>query len=161
MRILEWVAISLLRGIFPIYRSNLSLPHCRQILYCLSYQRSPVNRHNNNTYWRVAEIQQSTPIVNGAQLRLILIFQLSLWLCSDKHSICHVIWCSCTEKGSREKVRAPPLSCALCTKRKRSGWSLGVLRQRPSRRLRDSECQTPQGIFATGVAKAQLPNWLL
>ena len=29
---------ALLQGIFPIQRSNPGLPHCRQILYCLSHQ---------------------------------------------------------------------------------------------------------------------------
>ena len=38
-RILEWVAMPL--GIIPIQGSNLGLPHCRQILYYLSHQRSP------------------------------------------------------------------------------------------------------------------------
>ena len=33
---------SLLRGIFPTQGSNPGLPHCRQILYCLSHQGSPV-----------------------------------------------------------------------------------------------------------------------
>ena len=37
-RILEWVAISNLQGIFPTQGSNLGLLHCRQILYHLSYQ---------------------------------------------------------------------------------------------------------------------------
>ena len=32
---------SLLQGTFPTQGSNLSLPHCRQILYCLSHQGSP------------------------------------------------------------------------------------------------------------------------
>ena len=31
----------LLPGIFPIQGSNLGFPHCRQILYHLSHQRSP------------------------------------------------------------------------------------------------------------------------
>ena len=31
----------LLQGIFPAEGSNLSLPRCRQTLYCLSYQESP------------------------------------------------------------------------------------------------------------------------
>ena len=31
----------LLQGIFPTQGSNLGLLHCRQILYCLSYQGSP------------------------------------------------------------------------------------------------------------------------
>ena len=40
-RILEWEAIPFSRGIFPTQGSNLGLPHCRQILYHLSHQRSP------------------------------------------------------------------------------------------------------------------------
>ena len=37
-RILEWVAHSLLQGIFLTQGSNPGLPHCRQIPYQLSYQ---------------------------------------------------------------------------------------------------------------------------
>ena len=33
---------ALLQGIFPAQESNPALPHCRQILYCLSLQWSPV-----------------------------------------------------------------------------------------------------------------------
>ena len=40
-RILEWVACSLLQGIFPIQGQNLGLPHCRQILNQLSHRGSP------------------------------------------------------------------------------------------------------------------------
>ena len=53
-RILEWVAISSSRGIFPTKGLNLGLPHCRQTLYplpsksllCLNFgdfRRSPLN----------------------------------------------------------------------------------------------------------------------
>ena len=41
-RILEWVAISFSQGIFPTQGSNLHLLHCRQILYQLSHQGSPI-----------------------------------------------------------------------------------------------------------------------
>ena len=34
-------SLSLLQGIFPPQGSNPGLPHCRQILYCLSHQGSP------------------------------------------------------------------------------------------------------------------------
>jgi len=37
-RILEWVAMPSLQGIFPTQELNPGLPHCRQILYCLSHQ---------------------------------------------------------------------------------------------------------------------------
>ena len=33
-------------GIFPTQGSNLGLPHCRQMLYCLSHQGSPNNNNN-------------------------------------------------------------------------------------------------------------------
>ena len=36
-----WYSLSLLQGIFPTQGSNPSLPHCRWILYQLSYQGSP------------------------------------------------------------------------------------------------------------------------
>ena len=39
-RILEWVAIPFLQGIFPTQGLDLGLLHCRQILYCLSHQGS-------------------------------------------------------------------------------------------------------------------------
>ena len=38
-RILEWVALSLLQGIFPTQGSNPGLLHCRQILYQLSHKQ--------------------------------------------------------------------------------------------------------------------------
>ena len=41
--VLEWIAISFSRGIFPTQGSNWGLPHCRQILYLLSHQGSPIN----------------------------------------------------------------------------------------------------------------------
>ena len=34
---------ALLQGIFPIQGSNLGLPHCRRILYCLSHKGSIIN----------------------------------------------------------------------------------------------------------------------
>ena len=40
-RVLEWIAISFSRGIFPIQGSNPCLLHCRQMLYRLSHQGSP------------------------------------------------------------------------------------------------------------------------
>ena len=43
---LEWVAMpsssTLLQGIFPIQGLNPGFSHCRQILYCLSHQGSPM-----------------------------------------------------------------------------------------------------------------------
>ena len=42
-RILAWVAIFISRGIFPIQGLNPGLLHCRQILYRLSYEGSPLH----------------------------------------------------------------------------------------------------------------------
>ena len=41
-RTLEWVAFLLLQGIFPTQGSNRGVLHCRQILYQLIYQGSPL-----------------------------------------------------------------------------------------------------------------------
>ena len=41
-RILEWVAISFSRGIFPTQGSNSGVPHCKRILYQLSHKGSPI-----------------------------------------------------------------------------------------------------------------------
>ena len=43
-RILKWSAISFLQGIFLTQGLNLVLPHCKQTLYCLSYQGSPIGK---------------------------------------------------------------------------------------------------------------------
>ena len=56
-RILEWVAIhSLLQGVFPSQGSNLGLPYCKQILYCLSHQESPFVRGINPICWESSHI---------------------------------------------------------------------------------------------------------
>ena len=41
--------ILLLQEIFLIQGSNLGLPHCRQILYHLSHQESPITEYNWST----------------------------------------------------------------------------------------------------------------
>ena len=56
-RILEWVAISLFRRSHP-QGSNPHLLHCRQILYSLSHQRSPI------------------AVVNSAKINLLLMHGL-------------------------------------------------------------------------------------
>ena len=55
-RILEWVALSLLQGIFPTQRSNPGLPHCRRILYQLSHKES-------------GNMNQKSPVGWGRQFR--------------------------------------------------------------------------------------------
>ena len=48
---------ALLQGIFPTQGSNPGLPHCRQILYCLSHQGSPMS-------WKVFGDPIQSPDVN-------------------------------------------------------------------------------------------------
>ena len=57
-RILEWVAIFLLQGIFPTQESNPDLLHCRQILYHLSHQGSLEG---------LQEVSRVTPVESGTQ----------------------------------------------------------------------------------------------
>ena len=49
-RILEWIAILFLQGIFLSQESNPSFLHCRQILYHLSHQGSPTTRHSTSNH---------------------------------------------------------------------------------------------------------------
>ena len=43
-RVLQWVAIFFSRGVFLTQGSNPGLPHCRQTLYRLSHQGSPLTQ---------------------------------------------------------------------------------------------------------------------
>ena len=45
-------SLSLLQGIFPTQESNRGLLHCRQILYQLSYQGSPIQPLISLKIWR-------------------------------------------------------------------------------------------------------------
>ena len=56
-RILDW-SLSLLQGIFPTQGSNPGLPHCRRILYHLSYKAKP----NNTGVGSLFLLQQIFPI---------------------------------------------------------------------------------------------------
>ena len=47
-------SLSLLQGIFLTQRLNPGLPHCRQILYCLSHQGSPELVVMDREAWRAA-----------------------------------------------------------------------------------------------------------
>ena len=49
-------SLSLLQWIFPTQESNRGLLHCRQILYCLSHQRSPLSSSESES-----EVAQSCP----------------------------------------------------------------------------------------------------
>ena len=43
---------ALLQGIFPTQGSNLGLPHCRQIVYCLSHEGSPISEEINSSCFK-------------------------------------------------------------------------------------------------------------
>ena len=45
LELLEWVAFSLLQGIFSTQEVNQGLLYCWQMLYQLSYQGSPIHAY--------------------------------------------------------------------------------------------------------------------
>ena len=55
-RILEWVAISFSRGSSWL-RDRTQVLHCRQILYCLNYQGSPILMYTSANKW---DLEQAT-----------------------------------------------------------------------------------------------------
>ena len=48
--VLEWIAISFSRGSFQTQGWNPGLPHCRQTLYRLSHQGSPLEKGMANNF---------------------------------------------------------------------------------------------------------------
>ena len=68
-RILEWVAIFLLQGIFLTQELNQDLLKCRQILYHLSYQGSLEG---------LQEVSRVTPIESGFQPTWVTSFHPTL-----------------------------------------------------------------------------------
>ena len=52
---------SLLKGIFPTQGPNPGLPHCRQILYCLSHKGSPYSYilTHYNSAWHTVGLQEA------------------------------------------------------------------------------------------------------
>ena len=64
---------SLLQGIFPTQGSNPGLPHCRQILYQLSYQGSPWNK---SSVWLI-----SFSIMPSRSIHIVTNDRISSFLC--------------------------------------------------------------------------------
>ena len=63
-RILEWVAISYSRGIFPTQGSNPDLVHWRQILYQKSYEGNPVILIGSVIFWNeISFYKKKNPIM--------------------------------------------------------------------------------------------------
>ena len=63
-------SLSLLHGVFPTQESNQGLPHCRRILYCLSYQGSQEKKRKYSLATR------SLWGANGEMLLLLSLLQL-------------------------------------------------------------------------------------
>ena len=88
--ILEWVAISFSRGIFPIQGSNLHLSHCRQMLYPLSHQGSPLGM------WELDHWGCKSWTIKKAEHQRIDAFELQHW-----KRFLRVPW---TAKGSNQYI---------------------------------------------------------
>ena len=91
-------SLSLLQGVFPTQESNPGLPHCRQILYQLSYQGSP-----RILEWVAYTFSRgSSPPRNGTRVSCIAgkIFTS----CATREAPIHCLFHS----------KAPPLCQTLC-----------------------------------------------
>ena len=90
-RILEWVAISFSRGIFPTQGLNPGISHCRQTLYHLSHQGS-FPRHINN--WASCPLWFSCFIPSGT-IGNFLLFPSSILDTFRPGGLifqCHIFW---------------------------------------------------------------------
>ena len=83
-RILEWVAVPFSRGILPTHGSNPGLLRCRQILYHLSYQGSPISQNKHLPFnciiiiiWSVLTMAILKPFVTHRQVFFILYSSLN------------------------------------------------------------------------------------
>ena len=96
-RVLQWVAISYSRGIFPTQGLTPSLPYCRQILCCLSHQEAPSDKvlvfsslgsSDARFLWmHLASLRFSRTKITPDQLRLMLLvyvppFSLPIQVCN-------------------------------------------------------------------------------
>ena len=80
-RILEWVANSLLQGIFPTQGLNPSLLHCSQILCHLSHQGRPSLWHKVEVKW------QPTPVfLPGESQRWPSLVGCCLWVRTESET---------------------------------------------------------------------------
>ena len=78
-RILEWVAMSFSRGSsWPRDQTQVSLPHCRQTLYCLSHPGSPATRRETSN----GSMSALSHRVCFCFLTLFLLHKLSLCSCN-------------------------------------------------------------------------------
>ena len=75
-------SLSLLQGIFPTQGSNPGLPHCKQILYELSYQ-------GRKAIWSQAFNLLGANIIFFLKMRVSSVQQ---WKCFDKHILCCPFW---------------------------------------------------------------------
>ena len=97
---------ALLQGIFPTQGSNPGLPHCRQILYCLSRQGSPFPwlccAYFPIIFALITNIMRNAkgghlhiPRVNRLLVQRFLIWFLWMWKRKEKKNhifICNNIW---------------------------------------------------------------------
>ena len=90
---------SLLQGIFPTQGSNPGLPHCRQILHCMSHQGSPVDifKHFKGTkitsgsymqkYIAICHFNFHTLVLNFSNLAIPAIAFCSQRATESKHNL--------------------------------------------------------------------------
>ena len=90
-------SLSLLQGIFPTQASNPGFPHCRQILYQLSHQGSPIwHKHITKCFY-------------SFKIKAEGFFIFAMWL-----GICH------TQKNSKSHGKYKETSVFILKKKKHS-----------------------------------------
>ena len=87
-RVLEWVAIPFSGGSSQPRDRTQGLPHCRQMLYCLSHQRSPVSEKScpsKNWKYKRKRKALSIPLLSW---HLLLPFPFTTWFLD--RAVCNV-----------------------------------------------------------------------
>ena len=108
---------ALLQGTLPTQQSNPGLPHCRQILYCLSHQGIPMLLSNSIIFPTFV----SYPFSAQKNFYFLFLFSASLFLlycglmdflihCVITHN-CYYFWCSNGPNITSENI---PSSQSLC-----------------------------------------------
>ena len=96
-KILEWVAMAPLQGVFPTQGLNPGLPHCRQIIYPLSPQGNPKKaQYSVSSVQSLSRVQHATPWTAAHQASLSITNSRSLLKLMSIESVMpsnHLILC--------------------------------------------------------------------
>ena len=135
-------SLSLLKWIFPTQELNWSLPHCRQILYQLSYQGSPGYEHSNCQFDFSCSCRTLGPSFSSHLLLLVSCPAPAIWW---RQQLCQPL-----------RDGPGPCPCSLCPLSACSphAWRLKYLSLSESHRENlgpEERSKTPWGSVGSGV----------